>query len=68
MAMTGDTATDADVLVLNSEDAWLWESPLLTFRFEEKSGPALIELALFGYHAVKLIRPVGLASVRHTAT
>lgn len=65
-SMTGNAAGDADVLLFNSNDAWAWESPLLTFRFEERSGPALIELALFGYFATRLLRPVGLAGIRHT--
>jgi len=67
-SMTGNTAGDADVLIYNSLDVWAWESPLLTFRFEEKNGPALIELALFGYFACRLLRPVGLAAIRHTVT
>lgn len=67
-SMTGNAAGDADVLVLNKADAWVWESPLLTFRYEERSGPAYIDLALFGYHATRLIRPIGLAAIRHTQT
>lgn len=65
-SMTGNAAGDADVLIYNSNDVWAWESPLLTFRFEEKSGPALIELALFGYFATRVVRPAGIAAVRHT--
>jgi len=65
-AMTGNAAGDADVLAYNNLDVWAWESPLLTFRFEEKSGPANIELALFGYFATRLLRPVGLTAIRHT--
>lgn len=67
-SMSGNAAGDADVLIFNSQDVWAWESPLLTFRFEERNGPALIELALFGYFACRLIRPVGLAAIRHDAT
>ena len=40
------------------------ESPLLTFRFEEKQGPANIELNIFGYFATHLLRPVGLSGIR----
>lgn len=40
---------DELLLIVNRSDFWVWESPLLTFRFEEKQGPALVELALFGY-------------------
>jgi hypothetical protein len=66
--MTGNAAGDADVLMINSNDAWAWESPLLTFRYEERSGPAFIDLALFGYFSTRILRPVGLASIRHTQT
>lgn len=65
-SMSGNAAGDADVLLFNSNDVWFWESGLLTFRFEERSGPALIDLALFGYSATRLLRPVGLAAIRHT--
>ena len=61
-------AGDADTFMLNRADAWVWESPLLTFRYEERSGPAIIDLALFGYFATHLLRPVGLSSVRLTVT
>jgi HK97 family phage prohead protease/HK97 family phage major capsid protein len=67
-AITGNAAGDADTFMLNRADAWIWESPLLTFRYEERSGPAVIDLALFGYFAVHLLRPVGLSSVRLTVT
>ncbi|MEC3975093.1 phage portal protein [Amycolatopsis sp. H20-H5] len=65
-SMSGNGAADADVLVFNSQDVWGWESPLLTFRFEERGGPANIDLALFGYVAVRLLRPAGLHAIRHT--
>lgn len=67
-SMTGNAAGDSDVLMIKTTDAWVWESGLLTFRYEERSGPAYIDLALFAYHATRLIRPVGLASDRHTQT
>ena len=54
-------------LILNRADWWVWESPLLTFRFEEKSGPAMVELALFGYYATKVLRPAGIFSLRAVA-
>jgi hypothetical protein len=53
-------------MILNSTDAWVWESPLLQFRYEERSGPALIELAMFGYFGTHLLRPVGLSGIRIT--
>jgi HK97 family phage major capsid protein len=65
-AMTGVAAGDTQIAILNPLDMWVWESPLLTFRYEEKSGPALIELALFGYFATHLLRPVGLSGIRIT--
>ncbi|WP_329069014.1 phage portal protein [Amycolatopsis sp. NBC_01480] len=65
-SMSGNAAGDADVLIFNRTDVWAWESPLLTFRFEERGGPANIDLALFGYVAVRLLRPAGLHAIRHT--
>jgi hypothetical protein len=65
-ANTGVAAGDSQIMILNSSDAWVWESPTLSFRFEEKSGPANIELALFGYFATHLLRPVGLSGIRLT--
>lgn len=65
-SISGVAAGDSQVMILNQMDAWVWESPLLTFRFEEKSGPALIELALFGYFGTHLLRPVGLSGIRLT--
>ncbi len=67
-SMTGNAAGDADVLEFNSQDVWAWESALLMFRFEERNGPAFIDLALFGYFASRVLRPVGLLAVRHTAS
>lgn len=66
-SMTGNAAGDADVIEFNSADIWAWESALLMFRFEERNGPAFIDLALFGYFAARVLRPVGLMAVRHTA-
>ena len=65
-AMTGTAAGDSQIFIINSSDLWVWESPTLSFRFEEKSGPALIELALFGYFGTHLLRPVGLSGIRIT--
>jgi len=65
-SMTGTAAGDSQIFILNRADAWVWESPTLSFRFEEKSGPALIELALFGYFGTHLLRPVGLSGIRLT--
>jgi HK97 family phage major capsid protein/HK97 family phage prohead protease len=65
-AMTGVAAGDTQVFTINRADGWAWESPVLAFRFEEKSGPQIIELALFGYFATHLLRPVGLSGMRIT--
>lgn len=65
-AMTGVAAGDSQIMIVNRADAWVWESPTLAFRFEEKSGPQIIELALFGYFATHLLRPVGLSGIRIT--
>jgi hypothetical protein len=65
-ANTGVAAGDSQIMILNSSDCWVWESPLLTFRFEEKQGPANIELNVFGYFATHLLRPVGLSGIRIT--
>ncbi|WP_133850826.1 phage portal protein [Labedaea rhizosphaerae] len=65
-SMTGNAAGDADLLAFNDQDVWAWESGLLTFRFEERNGPALIDLALFGYFATEVLRPVGITAIRHT--
>lgn len=65
-AMTGTAAGDTQIAIWNSADFWVWESPLLSFRYEEKQGPANIELNVFGYFATALIRPVGLSGIRIT--
>jgi hypothetical protein len=67
-SMTGNTSGDADVIIVNSADAWAWESSLLQFRFEEKYGPEMIEVALFGYFATHVLRPIGLSGIRHTSS
>lgn len=67
-AMTGSGDGDAQVVTLNQSDVWVWESPLLTFRFDEKQGPANIELNIFGYFGAHVLRPVGLSGMRITAT
>lgn len=65
-ANTGTAAGDSQIMLINSADLWVWESPLLTFRYEEKQGPANIELNVFGYFATHLLRPVGLSGIRIT--
>jgi hypothetical protein len=36
---------------------WCWASPVLTLSYGERQGPALVDLALFGYFATRLIKP-----------
>lgn len=63
-----DTPALTDELIIsNRADWWTWESPLLTFRFEEKRGPAIIELALFGYYATHVLRNAGIFAIEVAA-
>lgn len=66
-AATGNAAGDADVFVLGTDDLYVWERPLLSFRWQERVGPAYIDLALWGSFAARLLRPVGLSAIRYTA-
>jgi HK97 family phage prohead protease len=65
-ANTGVAAGDSQIMIIKQSDFWVWESPLLSFRFEEKQGPANIELNIFGYFGTHLLRPVGLSGIRIT--
>lgn len=58
---------DELLAITSRSDWWVWESPLLTFRFEEKSGPALIEMNLFAYFATRVLRPAGVFTIRAIA-
>ena len=60
-AVTGGSG-NAEVLIVNRADAFVWESPTLMFRFEEKQGPEIIEMALFGYFATKVLRVAGVVA------
>lgn len=64
--ITGTAAGDGDVFVIGPDSLASWSSPLLELTYAERSGPAGIDLALFGYFACKVIRPVGISSIRHT--
>ncbi len=64
--ITGVAAGDGDVFILATGDLWAWASPLLDFRFMERVGPSAVDLAVYGYFATKIIKPAGLASIRHT--
>lgn len=61
------TAGTDDAVTFNSVDGWVWESPLLSFRFEEKSGPENIVLNIWGYHAFQILRYTGIHAVAYTA-
>jgi hypothetical protein len=64
-AITGNAAGDADVFLLGADDLYAWERSLLEFRWEERSGPAHIDVALWGAFACRLLRPVGLSAIRY---
>lgn len=55
-------ATDAQAFVVGP-DLWSFDFPVLEFRYAEKSGPELVEAAVFGYHADLLNQNSGLAVV-----
>jgi hypothetical protein len=65
-AMVDGAAGDGDALVLGPGALWVWESPLLKVNYFERSGPAVVEVVVFGYVAVRLIRPAGLSAIRYT--
>lgn len=64
----GLTAGTDDVVLFNSMDAWAWESPLLTFRFEEKQGPEAIVLNLWGYFAFQILRYTGIHAISYSTS
>jgi hypothetical protein len=64
--ITGTASGDGDVFGVGTGDLWAWASPLLNFSYYEKNGPALVQLALFGYFATRCIKPLGVFSIRHT--
>lgn len=61
------TSTYNDVLLFNSVDMLTGESPLLTFRFEEKGGPENIYLNIWGYFCFQILRYPGIHSLNYTA-
>lgn len=46
--------------LVRSEDVAVFESPLLTFQFDEVEGPGVIKLALWAYHVVAVLRTAGV--------
>lgn len=67
-SMTGNAAGDADTILFNSQDVWVWGSSLLAFRYEEVAGPANIDLVIFGYFATQVLRGAGLSAIRLTVS
>jgi HK97 family phage prohead protease len=61
------TSTYDDLLMFLSTDLLVGESPLLTFRFEEKGGPENIYLNIWGYFCFQILRYTGIHSVNYTA-
>jgi hypothetical protein len=53
-------------VLLTRQDVWAFTSPVLQFRMEEVLGPAQIRLALWGYQAVRVLRPSGVTRITHT--
>jgi hypothetical protein len=64
--ITGTAAGDGDVFILAEGDLWAWSSPLVEFRFDERAGPAVVDLSIYGYFATKVLNPRGVSSIRHT--
>lgn len=50
-----------------SASVWTWNSPVQGFRFEEKNGPAVIDLAIFGLNANAVLRSSDVVRVAYTA-
>lgn len=50
-----------------SQSVWTWNSPVQGFRFEEKNGPAVIDLAIFGFNANAVLRASDVVRVAYTA-
>jgi hypothetical protein len=61
------TSTYNDIVLFNSVDMLVGESPLLTFRFEEKGGPENIILNIWGYFCYQILRYTGIHACNYTA-
>jgi hypothetical protein len=55
------------VTITGRSDLWLFESPMLELRHARKKGPELVEIAVWAYSAAAIVRPSGLAVIRHSA-
>lgn len=60
------TSTYDDVLLFNAVDMLAGESPLLEFRFYEKSGPENIVLNIWGYFCFQILRYSGIHACNYT--
>lgn len=56
-----------DAFILRSEDVFIGESPLRTFRFDEVEGPGVIKLALWSYFAAKVTRAGSVVQITSAA-
>ena len=62
----GSTSGSVIGVITSSDSIWSWESPTKTFRFDERSGPGLVEVALYGFFACRLLRPAGARVIKLT--
>jgi len=60
------TSTYNDVVLFNSIDMLVGESPLLEFKFFEKSGPENIVLNIWGYFCFQILRYPGIHACNYT--
>lgn len=63
-AMTDAAAGDGDAIALAPDVAWVWATPRAEIRYGERQGPEIIELTLFGYVGMAVVRPAGVSAVR----
>jgi hypothetical protein len=61
------TSTYDDLVMFTAVDMLAGESPLLTFRFEEKSGPENIVLNIWGYFCYQILRYTGIHACNYSA-
>lgn len=61
------TSTYDDIVLFNSVDMLVGESPLLEFKFFEKGGPENIYLNIWGYFAFQILRYTGIHACNYTA-
>lgn len=63
----GSLVASENSYLITKPDVNYWLSPVKGFRFEEKIGPASIELAAHGYGAVAVTRTTGIARLNDPA-